>query len=410
MSSLVIWLGLDVGPQVRYPYVTSKDGIHTHKYGQAQAALLPEQARGGEVVAIVPASSLSWHEVRLPKGVGLGSPRLRQVLEGLLEDKLLTEVADTHLALAPGGESLLGAKVWVAACDRSWLRNHLQTLEAAHRPVTRIVPELAPRAAGLVVQVTGEAQLPWLLATGAAVHGVLCMPLSPGVLQLLPPLAAQEAEQTDITAEPSVVESAETVLQVPLRLQARADRFMAAVQSDWDLAQMEFASTGWARASKRATSVWRNVLHGASWRPVRWGLGLVLLANLIGLNALAWKAQQAHDQRKQAMNEVLTRTFPQVRVVVDAPIQMAREVGLLRQATGALNGGDMDAMMSAVAPHLGGATPTEVGYNAPNELVLKGVPLPADQLEALNQAVAAQRLTATLNGADLTVQWMGDGR
>lgn len=407
MSSLVIWLGPQTGAQLRYPYVTSRDGIHPHQHGQAQAALLPSLGRGTDVVAIVPASSLSWHQVRLPKGVGLGAPRLRQVLEGLLEERLLTEVADTHLALAPPGDAPPGDKVWVAACDRAWLREHLQTLDAAQRPVVRIVPELAPQASGLAVHITGEAQLPWLMATGAAVQGVLCMPLSPGALQLLPPLAAQPPETTDITAEPSVVESAETVLQMPLRLQGRADRFMAAVQTEWDLAQMEFASTGWARASKRATSVWRNVLHGASWRPVRWGLGLLLLANLVGVNALAWKAQHAHEQRKQAMNEVLSRSFPQVRVVVDAPVQMAREVALLRQATGAPGGGDMDAMMSAVAPHLAGAAPSEVNYNAPGELVLKGVSLTDDQLAALSQAVAPQRLTARASGSDLTVQWAG---
>jgi general secretion pathway protein L len=342
MSSLVIWLGAEAGPQVRYPYVTSRDGIHTHRYGQAPAALLPDPGRGGEVVAIVPATGLSWHEVRLPKGVGHGSPRLRQVLEGLLEDKLLSELADTHFALGPPSEAA-GDKAWVAACDRGWLRSHLQALEAAHHPVSRIVPELAPKATGLGVHITGDAQLPWLLATGAGVRGVLSMPLSPGALQLLPPLAAQAAPgdgdtDTDITAEPSVVESAETVLQVPLRLQTRADRLMAAAQSDWDLAQMEFASTGWARASKRAGSVWRNLLHGASWRPLRWGLVLLVGVNLVGVNALAWKVQREHTQRKQAMAEVLTRTFPQVRVVVDAPVQMAREVALLRQATGAAPG------------------------------------------------------------------------
>jgi general secretion pathway protein L len=110
------------------------------------------------------------------------------------------------------------------------------------------------------------------------------------------------------------------------------------------------------------------------------------------------------------MAEVLTRTFPQVRVVVDAPVQMAREVALLRQATGAPGNGDMDAMLSAVAPHLGGQTPSEVGYNAPNELLLKGVTLSPEQLEALNQAVAPQQLSATPSGSELTVHWNGGGR
>ena len=405
MSSLIVWLGQTHGASARYPYVTSKDGTTAHKVGQAQASLLPGANRGAEVIAIVPATSMSWHEVRLPKGISVGSPRLRQVLEGLLEDKLLTEVADTHLALAP---STTGDTSWVAACDRGWLRNHLQTLEAANRTVNRIVPELAPGGEHLGVHITGEAQLPWLLANGASLRGVLCVPLSPGALQLLPPLGA--VDHLDVTAEPAVVESAESVLQVPLRLQTRADCFMEAAQTDWDLAQMEFASTGWAHASKRAGSVWRNLLYGASWRPARWGVLLVLLANLIGVNALAWKEQRAHEQRKQAMNAMLTKTFPSVRVVVDAPVQMGREVEKLRQATGALSAGDMDAMLSAVAPHLGSQTPSEIDYTVPAQLVLKGVSLGPDELNNLNQALATQRLAAQMNNGDLTVSPSGDAR
>ena len=156
--------------------------------------------------------------------------------------------------------------------------------------------------------------------------------------------------------------------------------------------------------------MWRNLLYGASWRPARWGVLLVLLANLIGVNALAWKEQRAHEQRKQAMSAMLTKTFPSVRVVVDAPVQMGREVEKLRQATGALSAGDMDAMLSAVAPHLGNQTPTEIDYTVPAQLVLKGVSLGPDELNNLNQALATQRLAAQMNNGDLTVSPTGDAR
>lgn len=404
MNSLIVWLGQDHGASARYPYVSTKDGANAHQFGQAQAALLPSADRGAEVVAIVPATRLSWHEVRLPKGISLGSPKLRQVLEGLLEDKLLADVADTHLALAPSS----GDVTWVAACDRHWLRQHLHTLEAANRPVNRIVPELAPGGEPMGVHITGETQLPWLLASGGSLRGVLCVPLGPGVLHLLPPLGA--ADQLDVTAEPAVVESAESVLQVPLRLQSRAERLVQATQTNWDLAQLEFASTGWARASKRAGSVWRHVLYGASWRPARWGVALLLLANLVGVNALAWKEQRAVTQRKQAMNAMLTQAFPSVRVVIDAPVQMGREVDKLRQAAGTTSAGDLDAMLSAVAPHLGGQTPIEIGYTVPAQLVLKGMSLGPDQLTTLNQALAPQRLSAQMSNGELLVSPTGDAR
>ena len=50
--------------------------------------------------------------------------RLRSILEGLLEDRLLDDPAQLHFALQPGARA--GSPVWVAVCDRSWLRDHLQ--------------------------------------------------------------------------------------------------------------------------------------------------------------------------------------------------------------------------------------------------------------------------------------------
>jgi hypothetical protein len=69
---------------------------------------------------------------------------------------------------------------------------------------------------------------------------------------------------------------------------------------------------------------------------------LLLAANLIGLNAWAWKEQASWQSRRSAIDSTLTRTFPAVKVVVDAPVQMAREVAALRQATGAPSGSDLE--------------------------------------------------------------------
>ena len=51
----------------------------------------------------------------------------------------------------------------------------------------------------------------------------------------------------------------------------------------------------------------------------------LLLVNLAGLNLLAWRTGQALAAQRQAQQVLLTDTFPQVKVVVDAPVQMARE-------------------------------------------------------------------------------------
>jgi general secretion pathway protein L len=50
------------------------------------------------------------------------------------------------------------------------------------------------------------------------------------------------------------------------------------------------------------------------------------------------------------VRSALTSTFPKsVKVVVDAPLQMEREVAALRQATGAASGRDLESMLAALA-------------------------------------------------------------
>lgn len=103
MSALIVLLPPDPGSaSAEYEYVVTTDGVAADSHGSAQAALLPLPRRGGtEVVAVVPAAKLSWHRVVLPKGSTAASPRLRSVLEGLLEDQLLDEPEALHFALPP---------------------------------------------------------------------------------------------------------------------------------------------------------------------------------------------------------------------------------------------------------------------------------------------------------------------
>ena len=99
-----------------FGYALTLDGQSVQGHGSAAASLLPAPAgAGAEVVAVVPVERLSWHRVDLPKGSSTGSPRLRAVLEGLLEDRLLDEPETLHFALQP--QPRADARVLVA-CDQ----------------------------------------------------------------------------------------------------------------------------------------------------------------------------------------------------------------------------------------------------------------------------------------------------
>ena len=108
----------------------SADGRQVREHGSAVPALLPS---ADEVLLGVPAAVLSWHQVTLPQGSLGGNVRVRALLNGLLEDRLLDDPEQLHFALAPGAQA--GAPAWVAACNRAWLRAAVQAIESTGRRV-----------------------------------------------------------------------------------------------------------------------------------------------------------------------------------------------------------------------------------------------------------------------------------
>jgi len=144
---------------------------------------------------MAPAAALSWHRVTLPAGLGRGGAKLQAVLQGLLEDRLLQEPQQVHLALAPQWQS--GEPVWVVACDKAWLQAHLQALQDAGLPVQRIVPELAPPASGQHWHALGDPDSGWLWCCDAD-HGVNGWPVEhqppPCPTRRASPTAHREAE------------------------------------------------------------------------------------------------------------------------------------------------------------------------------------------------------------------------
>jgi len=346
-------------------------------HGNAPLALLP---RADEVVAVVPGRMLSWHRIILPR---VNSARLRSAIEGILEERLLDEPQNLHFALAPGATP--GSSVWVAACDRAWLQAALQALEAAGRAVARVVPEYAPLPEGSppTLHVTGSPDSAWLVR--CADDGVQMLPLGPAVHDSLD----LDGSEDLATAEPAVAALAEQVLGRKVRVGHSAQGLVAAARSSWNLAQFDLASNSQTRLTRRAGQAWVQWAQSAAWRPARWGLATLVLAHLFGLNVWAWNERSALQTKRGEVRSLLLQTFPKVPVVVDAPLQMAREVAALRLATGAVSNRDLEPMLAAVAQNAQTArSPSAIEFAA-NELTLKGFAVPPAEASALNQALAA---------------------
>lgn len=420
MTTLIITLPLaGADAAALYDHVLSTDGVTVSTHASVPLALLP--STHDEVVALVPAQALSWHQLKLPVGSvpramagERARTRLRSILDGMLEDQLLDDPAQLHLALQPNATS--DALVWVAACDRTWLKTALHTLAQAGHNVARIVPEFTPQALTGTVLVTGDADHPQVAglqrlpatttiastgeSAGSEVHGgMLAGALNASALHWLGETPAQQATETrpQVVAEPAVAALAEAWFKRPVRLLQHAERLLQAAQSPWDLAQFDLAHTRRDRRWASLTQAFASFLRAPPWRVARVVLVLGVLANLVGLNAWALREQAALNAKRQVVRTVLLETFPKIPVVVDAPLQMAREVAALQRASGGAAGTDLESILasfSAVAPVGYAVTAIEFGVN---ELRLKGPTVPD-----------ATPITAQLKAAGLRASLQGD--
>lgn len=405
MSLLILQLPLALpGPDWQYAYALSLDGQTVARHAAATASELPAAGRAGETIAVVPSQALSWHRITLPAGIAVGTrnatTRLRSVIEGLLEERLLDEPEMLHFALQPGARA--GQNAWVAACDRTWLRAHLQALEAADRRVDRIVAQLTPAADDEAPRLwaVGTPESAWLLATGCGPdQGVACAPLSADGLALL---GGPEALAVD--AVPAVSALAEQRLQRPVRLAGLAERLLEASRSPWDLAQFDLALGGRSHALRRLAATGLSFLRAPQWRAARWALGVLLVAQLAGVNAWAWKERQALAAKQAAVRASLVQTFPRVQLVVDAPLQMEREVAQLRQRTGSLSADALETMLSAAGLALpAGVRPQAIEYSD-QTLHLRGLTLDAAAQDRLRTQLDTQGYAARWDAQSLVLR------
>lgn len=397
MSSLIVILPTEAsGASAQVDYVLSTDSRGAPSQGRVAPALLPQPGSAAEVVALVPARALSWHLLELPPGtLGKGwfsdgtTPRLRTVLEGLLEERLLDDPAQLHFALAPDARA--GAPVWVAVCDRAWLRASLHLLEQAGRTVSRIVPEFAPDTPTPTLYVIGDEPLARIVSTGR--NGVGVLPLCSAGVAL-----ANWPPEAEIVAEPGLSAQAEQLFQRRVTLQLNAQRWLQSAESGWDLAQFDLVNTSGSRTWKRVASGLRALLLAPRWRAARWAAGVLVLAQFAGINAWAWKEQAAIQAKREALGAVLTGTFPQVKLVVDPQQQMQTELAALRQATGAASERDLESMVAALASVVPGQQVlTGLDYVS-GELRAKGLSLTPPEQGELSAQLQARGYQARMSG------------
>jgi general secretion pathway protein L len=333
----------------------SPDGLSLTRQGCDLPAQCP---KADTVVALASPQAVAWHRVTVPKAP---ANRLRAALGGMLEEQLLGDDDNTHLALPT--KPAPGAPTWVAALNKPWLQAHLATLATAGLVIERLVPALAPMLPVGADGTTSAAPAGYFftptessteaqgddVATGLQLaisdaDGALCLPTAGGLARSL--LADWLARGAQFSASPAAAAAAERWVGRPVAMRTDAEQALAAVRGPWNLLQFELAPQH--RSSLALGKLWQQ-LQSPAWAPVRWGVAALVLVQVLGLNVMAWQHNRALAERRAGMDALLRSTHPQVRAVLDAAAQMQSETTALRVAAGVPTEDDLEPLLAATA-------------------------------------------------------------
>lgn len=351
------------------------------------------RSKAAHHMVVVPAACLSWHTVVLPATVKLqGDARLLPVLQSLLEEVLLDEPELVHIALMPGAAA--GQSCVLAVCDRAWLSTWLETLERAGIKIDRLLPEIAPDVLGQEGMCSGINHSGWVTA------------LQGGVLMTVPlQMDAASVQHAPVFhALPATFSEAEHVFGADkVQLASDQEWVQRMLQTQWELMQHGFASTPLERMRRKCLAGLRDVLSAPQWRASRLAVVALAIVGVVGLHVQAWTQQRALTAKREAVVKTVQQTFPQVRVVIDAPLQMQRELQTLRQVAGVLSATDLEPMAAAAGAALSsaGLTANAIEYNGA-QLLLRGVG--SQQLAAVNEQLQGSRYVAEVMGDALQLK------
>jgi len=346
------------------------------------SALLSELPKG-EIEAIVPAAAVLLVSAKLPKG---GRSQQRRLLPYAVEECIAAEPEAVHVALGPRLEN---GEFALAVIDRVWLERALARLaEAGLRPRSVLPETLLGRIDA------GCWSVVWSGAEGWARTGPCSGIALDGGSTDAPPLALSLAVR-DAPPEKILLHSQGGAALPDLAKWSGALGVPVSAGPDWhwarqrpdaahsiDLLQGDFAPSGIARELMPRL------------RPLLLLAAAILL--LQGGAALVdwWLLKRETGQLQAQIEQSFRKAFPEAKVIVDAPLQMRRNLAQLRTAAGAMGPGDFLPLLAQV-----GTAATFDGGRL-RALEYQGAVLKMDLL--LPSRTDAEVLDRTLQGAGLS--------
>ncbi len=333
-----------------------------------------------DATLMLPAAWVAWHRVNLPPN---SHRHLHTVVAHALEDQLLQDLSDVHLALPAQAQAQArqGQALWCAVIEAQRLNTLLAALAQRGLHPSRIVPELWPEA--------GSQRVHWLQGPETAQRvwvrddGVWAEPLGGTGL----PLATGPAPLT-VLAEPALLADAQRwaqahSLNTEPALQPVAERIARAGQSPWNFAQGRYRPRHPGLHALRASGRW--LLQAPQTRSLRLALMALVAVQVIGATTVWWRDQQRTQALENTLAQAFASSLPNTPRL-DAPVQMARAVRQAQQAQGVPHRADLHALLAAWAERLPQLPLTQFRYQA-DRLQIQGLS-DAHTQQALDQAWA----------------------
>jgi len=346
MSTLIILLAAQprlaapttAGPvaPAEFDYVLSADGKRVAEQGHAAPGALP---RAATVIAVLRPGDVAFQRVALPKAP---TARMRAALTGVMEEGLLEDEADVHLALEPDAKG--GAEHWVAVVNKPWLRTQLDALTAAGVALDGAAPSWWPDRgiAGHTFREGGPDE-PAMLAWRDD-QGVLCVPLASPLPRTL---VAALPEDTPVrwTATPETARAASEFVGKPVASRTNEEQALRAARSGWNLLQFDLAPQ--RRGVKQLRDIATRFAFDPAWRMTRNGAIALVAVTLVGLNLRAFQEHRVIADKQAALTATVAAAFPNIKSLYDPAAQAQKEIDALRAAAGRPGDGDIETLLQA---------------------------------------------------------------
>ena len=311
--------------------------------GEGPLAAMP---RADSVQAVVPASMVLLAQVKVPSR---NRRKMFQLLPYIVEEKLMYDPDSIHVAAGP---QLPGGETVVAVIDKAWMKRVIGALQSAGLPPWKMWPETlmpaVPLGTWTVVWNGREGFVRTGMASGQSVDGGNAEVPPLGLL-----LAAKEAAEKGSAPRKINLQPAEGSDQPDLESWASQLGIKVEVSGAWD----------WSAAAygmEKGVNLLQGEFAPARFEPdlrqrlrVPLILAGIIVALQLGGGLADWLMLNYEKRQLDAdMQKTFRQAFPEAKVVVDAPLQMQRNLTELRHARGLSDPADFLPVLAKAAPVL----------------------------------------------------------